>query len=449
MSAQRADGGERTIAISADAHIGTLFQDYSDFFDPKYRADYQGVRAQIKGIIGENWGEEALVKLFDLINQSEADAFNVLTGILHPNVVKRQHEDRRKFLKKHLGDEGNVSSLSTGGEGDPARHLLELEADGCVASIGIPLTSPWGGFERNLSPDKLTAGCKAVNRWVAEFVSHAPDRYAGACLVPLEGGMDTAINEVRWAKENGIRGGIYLDTNPEEKGLPLYNGKYWDPLWEACADLGMAVNLHSGSAPRIPSRGGQVLWIIDNKWFMSRPLRYFLVGGVFERYPKLKMTMIECNAAWAEQELRLLDAVCSGKWEEIQFAEREFFQIKINHDDSDVDWKVHLLRAASKLLAKPPSEYFRSNVWLSITAHPDEWLSRKYLGVDRLMWGSDYPHNESTWPHSMDQVQKTIDKVGVTKDEIRKIMAANAADVWGFDLNKLQAAADRVGPVFR
>lgn len=107
-----------------------------------------------------------------------------------------------------------------------------------------------------------------------------------------------------------------------------------------------------------------------------------------------------------------------------------------------------MLANAQSLLSKPPSDYFRSNVWLSITAAPDEWAAREKLGADRLMWGSDYPHNESTWPHSMEQVGKTIAKLGVPEADVRRIMGENAAKVWGFDIAKLQSDADRVGPTF-
>ncbi|MET0984395.1 MAG: amidohydrolase family protein [Steroidobacteraceae bacterium] len=443
MDQRTAAASDRLVCITSDAHIGTFAMDFEKYLDPDMRPAYRERYDAMKNFLGAN-GEPDVAKL--LAAMGDNDSFNIIGEILRPDIIERQQADRRRFLMKHFGDEGALTTLSTGGEGDPKRQVRELEADGTVGGICLPQASPFG-FGK-MTPAEAKAGADAVNRWVADFVSVAPDRHAGAFTISLEAGMDVAIEQVKWCRKNGLRGGLLLDTNPEVKGLPLYNARYWDPLWEVCADHDVVVNLHAGAGPRIPQRGAQVLWTIDNRWFMSRPLRYFIMGGVFDRCPKLKVMFIECNASWAIEEVRLLDAVCSGDWERVESANRQFFHMKINHDDSDVDWKVHMLRTAKATLKKAPSEYCRSNVWFSITASPEEWDARKYFGADRLLWGSDYPHNESTWPHSMEQVKKTIDKCNVSKEDARQILGANAAKLWEFDLAKLQPIADRVGPSF-
>ncbi|MET0545051.1 MAG: amidohydrolase family protein, partial [Caulobacterales bacterium] len=329
---------------------------------------------------------------------------------------------------------------------DPKRQLMELAADGTVAGICLPQSGPFT-FGK-LSPEMSKANAEAVNRWVADFCTYAPERHAGNFIVSLEAGMDVAVQQIRECHKKGLRGGVMLDTNPELKGLPLYSARFWDPLWAVCAELGVVVNIHSGAGQMVPEAGGEVLWQIDVRWFAERPLRYLLVGGVFERHPALKVIMIETNGSWAVDELAMLDAVCSGDWKQFDMQHRKFFHYSGKHDVRDEDYHVHSLRRVKSVLKRKPSEYFETNVWLSITCNADDWEAAKTLGAHKLLWGSDYPHNEASWPDSMAEVQKSVAKFGISDADVRQIMGGNAAKLWGFDLEKLQPLADQYGPVF-
>ena len=99
------------------------------------------------------------------------------------------------------------------------------------------------------------------------------------------------------------------------------------------------------------------------------------------------------------------------------------------------------------MLPLTPSEYFRRNCWVGVSfPSPNEAAARQDIGLDRFMWGSDYPHDESTYPHTREGLRRAF--AGTSKDEMQRILGGNAADVYGFDLNRLLPLAERVGPTF-
>ncbi|MET0984193.1 MAG: amidohydrolase family protein [Steroidobacteraceae bacterium] len=432
------------VCITADCHIGTFLMDWSDYLEPRFREEYQRGRDFLMSFAKPGETPD-LSKLFETVMPG-VDRFNPIAEILRPDVVKRQHEERKAFLMKHFGDPGDLALLSTGGEGNPDRQLKELEADGTVGGICLPQTGPFT-FGK-LTPELAKANAEAVNRWSCDFVAQHPDRHAGVITVSLEAGVDVAVQQIREGHSKGLRGGVVLDNNPELKGLPLYNARFWEPIWAVCAELGVVVILHAGAGHPVPEAGGEILWSIDTRWFTERPLRYLIVGGVFERHPNLKVIFIETNAAWAVEELAMLDAVCGGDWRKFDMQHRRFIHFHGTHDIREEDRVVASLKRAKTALKKLPSEYFASNVWLSITANVDDWAARETLGTHKLLWGSDYPHNESTWPNSMHEVNKTIRMLDVPDSDVRRLMGGNAAELWGFDLQKLEPVANRVGPVF-
>jgi predicted TIM-barrel fold metal-dependent hydrolase len=444
------NGSGRITCLTADAHVGNFTMDWTDYLDAEFREEYQSRRKAMQS----RSGPDGMLPDFasSTGGSADTDVFDFPSVVLAADIVAAQHADREAFLLKHLGDRGQVQLFSTGGEVDPRRQLLELEADGTVGGICLPQSAPFdvaigGGVSRN-TPAQIKASADAVNRWMKDFVSVAPERHAGTFVLALDAGMDVAVEQVHQCHRQGLRGGVFMDTNPELRGLPLYNSRFWDPLWQVCAELGVPVNLHAAAGQAPGATGGEVLWMMDAAWFNSRPLRYLLVGGVFERHPELSVALIETNANWVPEELERLDTILCGSAQQIRALGKRFL-IYLNKSNSlEFDPFAEMLKRKRYALKKKPSEYFQSNVWVSITACEEDWAVRDKLGADKLMWGSDHPHNEATWPHSMAEAKKSIDKLKVPESEVRKIMGENAAKLWGFDLHKLRPLAERVGPVF-
>ena len=317
---------------------------------------------------------------------------------------------------------------------DNERRNSEMEADGVVAELVFPNTVPPffptgaivapppmpSDFERRL------AGLRAHNRWLVDWCAEYPGRRAGIAQILLND-VDEAIADVRFAKEHGLRGGILLPAVPDDmKHLkPLYAPDY-DPLWRVCEELEVVVNHHSGggSPDYGPHRAGGVLWIVETPFFSRRALSHLMLGGVFERFPGLRFVLSEQGASWIRGVLANLDGIHA------QMKTGRIGEIKYEPDE---------------VLPLRPSEYFARNCWVGCSfPSPVEAAARHDIGLDKFMWGSDYPHHESTYPYTREGLRRSF--AGTDPTELQQVLAGNAAALYGFDLDELAPLAQRVGP---
>ena len=318
---------------------------------------------------------------------------------------------------------------------DSDARLSEMEADGIVAEVAFPNTVPpffpSASFmarapETREDYDRRWAGLQAHNRWVRDhFVAPAPERRAGMAQILLND-IDDAVETVHWAAENGLRGGVLLPGVPPDSHLPpLYANDVYEPLWDAFEETGLPVNHHSGSAApdygRYPAGG--VMWILETGFYAHRAFWALIFGGVFERHPKLKFVLAESGMGWIADEMPRTDymakRIFGGKVGELGFTE-------------------------DQRLPKLPSEYFQQNIWVTASfMAPAECRKRHKIGVDKVMWASDYPHDEGTYPYSEQSLRNTFHDV--PENEARMMLSETAARIYDFDLAALQPIADRVG----
>ena len=360
------------------------------------------------------------------------------------------HEQYRSYLESKYLDEfdtwreryKNPFKDLTGGtrdrNWDNARRLAELEADGVVAEVIFPNTIPpffptGAVVARPPTPDEYElrlAGVRAHNRWLADWCGNQPDRRAGIGQIFLND-LDDAIADVRWCHENGLRGGILVQPVPDDMKhiKPLYAPDY-DPLWAVCEELGVVVNTHSGGAGMPdygPYQAAGLLWITETSFFSRRPLTQMIVSGVFERFPRLRFALTEQGASWIGPLLTQLDSYHGqmkrvGRIGELKYDPEQVLPLK-------------------------PSEYFARNCWVGVSfPSPVEAGARREIGIDRFMWGSDYPHDESTYPNTREGLRRAF--AGTEKEELQQVLGANAAALYGFDLARLRPLADRVGPTY-
>ena len=317
---------------------------------------------------------------------------------------------------------------------DDERRIAEQEADGVVAEVVFPNTVPpffptGAMVARPPTPEQYArrlAGIRAHNRWLAEWCDRHPERRAGVGQIFLND-VDDAVAEVRWIAEHGLRGGILLPSVPDDTKhiAPLYAPTY-DPLWAVCEELGVPVNNHSGGgAPdygRYPA--ASAIWIAEATFFSRRSLSHLILGGVFERFPGLRFVLTEQGTSWIPPLLDQLDGYHA------QMRTGRIGELKYGPDD---------------VLPLTPSEYFARNVWVGASfPSPGEAEARRDIGLDRFMWGSDYPHNEGTYPYTREALRRSFARTDPA--ELRQLLAGNAASVYGFDLDRLATHAERHGP---
>ena len=151
---------------------------------------------------------------------------------------------------------------------------------------------------------------------------------------------------------------------------------------------------------------------------------HLILAGVFERHPNLKFVVTEQGASWVPSTLAMIDGyhaqMASGRVGEIKYSDDQRLPLK-------------------------PSEYFTRNCWIAASfPSPREAQTRHAVGIDKFMWGSDYPHDEGTHPYTTMSLRRSF--AGTDPVELQQLLAGNAARVYGFDLDALAPIATRVGP---
>jgi predicted TIM-barrel fold metal-dependent hydrolase len=240
--------------------------------------------------------------------------------------------------------------------------------------------------------------------------------------------LDDAIADVRWIKEHGLRGGILLpNIPPDVKWIRQLHDPFYDPLWAACEELEVPVHCHGGTGspeyPPIPASA--VLMIAEVTFYGQRPFIQLLTGGVFQRFPRLKFVMTEMGCSWIPGLLRRLDDLLAGIRKRGAVGELRF--------------------SPDMVLQKSATEYFHQNCWVGVSMPtPADVAVRDQIGLDRFMWGSDYPHDEGTHPFTREHLRQVFSDL--PEEELRPILGGNAADLYGFDLDALAPVAAKVGP---
>ena len=385
-------GDQRQILISADGHCGADLLDYKPYLAAQYHDEF-----------------DAWAKTFH-------DAW-------------AEGTDQERDANNRIG----VASSAAPVNWDSQLRLEHLDSQGIAAEVLFPNTAPPfypSGVLTSPGPrsrseyERRFAGLRAHNRWLADFCGQSPDRWAGFAQIFLDD-IDEAVAEVRWAKEAGLRG-ILLPNDHVLRMANLYYPRY-DPLWAACAELGLPVHRHSSFPTEAVSEGGAasaLIGVIEIQFYTMRAIGHMILSGVFERHPDLKFVTTEiANAAEIAAYLKKLDIMVN-------------MSLGVGtplHEHVDV---------AIAALRKSPSQYFASNCYV---AGPTRDLRQSHdLGVPNLLWGADVPHSEGTSPYTMEVLRTTL--WDLPEVDITTLLATRAVELYGFDLPKLQVVADRIGP---
>ena len=221
--------------------------------------------------------------------------------------------------------------------------------------------------------------------------------------------IDTTVAEIRQMRDLGLFGGVLLCSGTGDN--PLYNHPRYEPVWAACADEGLPVHTHSGWTPNYGDFTGSLgIFLSEISWFAHRPFWLLMWSGAFERHPGLRMVMNEQGSTWAPATL----------------------------DELDHFYEMRMCDQLRRDLPLKPSEYFGRQVHLGAGfTDPEEVDVVDQLGAGQLMWGSDYPHIEGTWPRSQEMLIEQF--AGRPDDEVAQLVGGNAADLYGFDVDALSA----------
>ncbi|MEU8590651.1 amidohydrolase family protein [Streptomyces sp. NPDC048664] len=379
-----------------------------------------------------------------------ADRYTVISADCHagadlldykPYLDKRYHDDFDAWAASYVNPYEDLLADTADRNWNSDRRLAELEADGIVAEVVFPNTIPPFFPSGSLMAPTPTreefelrwAGLRAHNRWLADFCSLAPGRRAGVFQILL-GDVEEAVKEIGRATEAGLHGGLLLPGTPPGSGLPELHSASYDPIWAACAERGVPVNHHAGSAspPLGDEPAARAVYMVETTWFSHRALWHLVFGGAFRRHPALRLVLTEQGSGWIPGVLRMLDYYHGRLVAAADAATARTAESKFGAGLADS-------------VGRAPSEVWRSNCFVGASfMRPHEVPLRDRIGLDKIMWGSDYPHDEGTYPYTREGLRYAF--AGVPREEVAAMAGGNAARVYGFDLSVLDPIAAEVGP---
>jgi predicted TIM-barrel fold metal-dependent hydrolase len=292
---------------------------------------------------------------------------------------------------------------------DAHSMIVENEEDGVWGSC---LQPSQGLFWYRL-PDSelLTEICRVYNDWITDFCKPYPERLKGIAMLNVDD-VEEGCRELERVKKLGLVG-AFIPVSP----LPdkPYRDPIYDRLWATAQDLEMPLLLHIATN-RAGVPGCEFTINVGELTGAGRSttdhwVRYSLsamvFAGVFDRYPRLKVGSVEHETAWIPHWLKQMD---------FTYRERPVFT---------KGWK-----SSDGML---PSDYWQRNMFVEFMEDDLGVELRKHIGVDNMLWGSDFPHAESTWPQSQQFLERIF--AGVPEEDRRKITADNAAKLFGFHPN--------------
>lgn len=403
----------KVLLISSDCHAGALPATYEEYMPKKFHEAATGWWL--------GYAREMMLRAGTFFDQEAVDAYADQAGegggrmkaMTLPGTKPNDDE-----MLEMLTDETSPFAPRRG-EFDASIRLAELEADGIAGEVIFPQMAPFGAglmqYRHPISPELNLEGNRAYNRWLADLCKANPGRHAGVALINVDD-IDMSVREIRQAKEAGLWGGVLLPSSTGDH--PFYHHPRYEPLWAVCEELDLPLQTHAGWSPDYGDVPAAVaMYISEVDMWAHRPFAALMWSGAFERHPNLKYVMTETGCSWIIEALRVL----------------EF--------KADLPIFKHFTRD----LSLRPSEYFARQCYIGASFMPaHEGKDRHEIGLDRLMWGSDYPHLEGTWPNTMDSLRETFGTY--PEEETRALLGTNAAEVYGFDLDQLAPIAEKVGP---
>jgi predicted TIM-barrel fold metal-dependent hydrolase len=278
-----------------------------------------------------------------------------------------------------------------------------MDADGIQGSIVFATFPRYCGQTFAEAKDKdLALDCiKAYNDWmIDEWCGTAPDRFIPMTLVPLWD-PELAAAEVRRAAGRGAKA-ISFSENPAPLGFPSYSTTHWDPFLSAVEEVDLPLCMHIGSSSKmnVPSKDASPAVPIALCGVNSMSACVDMIfSGTFNRHPNLKIAMSEGGSGWVPYILERMDYT----WERTR-----------------LELDVH----------EAPSAVFRKHFWTCFISDNTALRLRDLIGVDKMMWECDYPHNDSNWPDASKRFAEEF--AGIPADEAKKIGETNARELFKF-----------------
>lgn len=312
----------------------------------------------------------------------------------------------RKYTPGKLGrvDVMETTGLFSDGEKgirrvtDPDMRLRDLEYDGTDAEI---IYGMLGVATRMNDPEAAVVAMRIYNDWAREFASVHPDRQIPLAIIPNHD-VDVAITEVRRAAKMGLKGlDLTVSWDMESFAHPM-----WGPFFSAVADVDLPLHLHTAPhmpwsfRERFPGLAGDVLNYQVTSVFqmtLGNMISAIIGLGILEKYPHFRVGFGECGTGWIPYLLERMDFLYQDSYRQLP-------------------------------LKALPSEYWRRQCRATFQYDEVGASLVDRMGIESLMWGSDFPHLDGVWPESQKYIDRQFAKLPA--DQVRRITCENAVEFY-------------------
>jgi predicted TIM-barrel fold metal-dependent hydrolase len=364
--------------ISADDHVDLSHEKIMSFLDPKFHGDYVDALKAFGAAMTATLSNEA-------------------------NQRWRQQEGLEGASETSMTNRPATSNAAFGRSGytQATERLTDMDTDGVAISSTYCEVSAFRYLY--MVKNGWREATRAFNTALADFASTDPARLIVSYQIPIHD-IGAAVDEVRWARTVGCKS-LQLPVFPAELGLADYWDSRYDPLWREISDSGLPVCFHIGLNTQLeglarrdptPQKG---IFVPMVGLSTAEPLGMWVLTAVLERFPDLKLVFVEPGVGWVAWWLYIVD----------DLAARQGYEFPG--------------------LKKAPSEYFRQNICVTFIDEPDVIKhAHDIIGVQNVLWSSDYPHPVTSWPRSQ-AIAEAVTQ-GVTDEERRLVLSGNAERVW-------------------
>ena len=283
----------------------------------------------------------------------------------------------------------------------PDEHIKDMEADGVERSVLYPTI---GLILYSVEDSKLLSAIfSTYNDWVAEFCVPYPDKLKAIAMVNIDD-VHEGVAELERCAKMGLVGTMITTYPPEGRS---FDSPEYEPLWAAAEEFEMPLSLHAATNRGLlfNADSTRLSYLINMDYWIRMSLSDMTFSGVFERHPRLQVGAVEYELSWIPHFLERLD---------YGYTQRPL--AKSQHRFKD---------------AMLPSDYIHRNVFFGFQEDARGIEDRHIIGVDNLVWGSDYPHQESTFPRSRQILARIL--ADCTEDEKVKITSGNGARIYHLD----------------
>ena len=325
-------------------------------------------------------------------------SFGLMNGVgpSGAKYIPGQHYRADVMAETHLYEDGKNGIRRVS---DPHLRIQDMERDGVQAEVIYGIL---GAASKLNDHDAANEMFRIYNDWLVDFCSHYPDRHIGLACLPY-GDIDAAVKEVYRVAKLGLRG---MELSCSWDMEPMWHPG-WEPLWKAVNDV--ALPLHFHTFPNMPPgtlegqagltrRAAMFTVVTGFQMNLVNIVAAIISSAVLERYPNIRIALGESGIGWLPYALDRMDF----EWED------RFQDLGLKMKPSDY-WRRQ---------CKATFQYDRIGAKLA-----DE------IGIETLMWGSDYPHGDGVWPESSKYIDEQF--AHLSAEDTKKIVCDNAASFYG------------------